>query len=105
MTWPNNADGDVMRSLQAGGFNFDREVEIDFNIDFDEWPPDSSVTGMLQNKLPSAVISVEEGCLLVQVRARLTYQFVINMQAELTALSDPFGGICESWGVWSDPRD
>jgi hypothetical protein len=60
MNWPNDADGDVMRRLQSSGFSFDREAEIDFNIDFDQWPPDPSLIGILQNELPSAKVSVHE---------------------------------------------
>jgi hypothetical protein len=36
--WPNDADGDVLRRLKENGFEFDKEVEIDFNIDFNHWP-------------------------------------------------------------------
>ena len=103
MDWPNDADGDVMRRLQSSGFNFDSEKEIDFNIDFDRWPPDLSVVGILENNLPSAKISVQDEYILVQARARLTYPFVIKMQADLSEISAAFGGRCESWGLFSDP--
>lgn len=106
MNWPNDADGDVLRRLKAKGFNFEREVGIDFNIDFDVWPPDISLTSILASRWPSAKISIEENYILVQVRARVTHPFVTNMQADLTAISVPFGGRCESWGVlWDHPRD
>jgi hypothetical protein len=100
--WPNDADGDVMRQLQDDRFDFNREVEIDFNIDFDRLPPDSSVVDLLKDKLPSAQVSIEDDCILVQMRARLTYSFVTGMQADLTQISAPFGGRCESWGLFSD---
>jgi hypothetical protein len=101
MNWPNDADGDVMRRLQSNGFSFDREAEIDFNIDFDQWPPDPSVIDILQNELPSAKVSVQDDYILVQLRAWLTYPFVIKMQAELTQISAAFGGRCETWGCWA----
>jgi len=40
---------------------------------------------------------------LVRMRARVTYPFVIKMQADLTQISAAFGGKCESWGCFSDP--
>jgi Regulator of ribonuclease activity B len=102
MDWPNDADGDVMRRLQDSGFDFDREAMIDFNIDCDRWPPDSSVIGILENELASAKVSVQDDHILVQVRALLTYPFVIKMQANLTRIGAAFGGRCESWGVFLD---
>jgi hypothetical protein len=100
--WPGDADGDAMRQLQDDGFDFNRDAEIDFNIDFDRLPPHPSVVGLLKDKLPSAQVSIEDDCILVQVRARLTYSFVTGMQADLTQISAPFGGRCESWGLFSD---
>jgi hypothetical protein len=103
MNWPNDADGDVMRRLQRSGFSFDSETEIDFNVDFDRWPPDLSLMDILQTELPSAKLSVYDDYILVRMRARVTYPFVIKMQADLTQISAAFGGKCESWGCFSDP--
>ncbi|WP_411267518.1 ribonuclease E inhibitor RraB [Asticcacaulis sp. 201] len=102
--WPNDADGDVMRRLQRGGFTFDREVAIDFNIDFERWPPDASIMAVLANAFPSATVSVEEGYVRVQVRSLLTYDFVMKTQADLTQICAAFGGICESWGILWNPN-
>ena len=38
MNWPNDADHDVLRRSVKDGFDFDKGVTIDFNIDFDHWP-------------------------------------------------------------------
>lgn len=38
MNWPDDADGDVLRRMEESGFNFEKVVVIDFNIDFDHWP-------------------------------------------------------------------
>ena len=37
--WPETADGDVFRRLEGQGFDFSKYYWIDFNVDFDEWPP------------------------------------------------------------------
>lgn len=38
MNWPDDEDGDVLRVLDERGFDFNKEVKIDFEIDFDHWP-------------------------------------------------------------------
>jgi len=30
--WPDDADGDVFRRMQKSGFDFDKAVDIDFNV-------------------------------------------------------------------------
>jgi hypothetical protein len=106
MNWPSDADGDVMRRLQSDNFDFDREVEVDFNIDFDTWPPHDKAIMLLKNAKPNAQITVynDDQYVLMQLTAILTYSFVISTQAELTEISRPFGGRCESWGVYWDPK-
>ena len=104
MDWPADADGDVMRRLQGDGFDFAREVEIDFNIDFNTWPPDPVFAELLESHMPSARISMQEDYILVQVRGFLTYLLVTKMQSDLTQISERFGGRCLSWGVYSDQR-
>lgn len=101
MHWPNDADGDAMRRLRDTGFDFSHEVEIDFNIDFDRLPPHPSVIDRFKEKFPSSRASIEDDGILLQVRARVTYSFVTEMQAELTQISAPFGGRCDSWGLFS----
>jgi hypothetical protein len=104
MDWPNDADGGVMRRLQRSGFPFDCEAVIDFNVEFDE-PPDELVVRMLKGELPSAKISEQNDEILVQVRALITYPFVVRMQADLSRMCARFGGRCESWGVfWQSER-
>ena len=34
MTWPSDADGDVLRRLEQSGFHFSKSTLIDFNVDF-----------------------------------------------------------------------
>jgi hypothetical protein len=37
--WPNDADGDVFRKLARRGFDFSRSYAVDYNVDFERWPP------------------------------------------------------------------
>jgi len=47
--WPNDADGDVFRRMQKSEFDFDKAIDIDFNVDFDSWPPSDELVCMLRN--------------------------------------------------------
>lgn len=105
MDWPDDADGDLMRHLQGGGFDFARAAEIDFNIDFDDWPPDSSIIPVLRSEFPGAEITAEEEWVTVKLTAFVTYPFVVAMQADLTRIAAAYGGRCESWGILWTPGE
>ena len=110
MNWPNDPDGDVFRRLHAGGFDFDREHTIDFNIDFDSWPLSHGAISALKKAYPSCeVVEPDEedirngdciGYVQFQVIAKLTYELVMEVQAQAKNYAKPYGGWCESWGVW-----
>lgn len=99
--WPSDADGDVFRKLWKNGFDFSREYVIDFNVDFEPWPPSVDLTPHIQERFPRAVVEQcnEDGYVLVKIKAKLEYNFVMFVQRILTEIADPHGGYCESWGV------
>lgn len=47
MNWPNDADGGVLRRLQADGFDFSRPCVIDCNVDFEQWSRLSGLSGVM----------------------------------------------------------
>jgi hypothetical protein len=101
--WPTGLDGEVFRRLHLQGFEFSKEYPIEFIVDFASWPPPSGVTSRLQESFPAAAISEnEDGYLLVTLNSKLTFEFVVEMQARLTEIARPFDGVCESWGVLYD---
>lgn len=89
MNWPNDADGDVLRRMAGTGFDFDRPWLIDFNVDFDHWPPPGEALSRLAREFPSAMVhdpSEENGGYVqFQVRALVTYALVTRIQAEVSA--------------------
>lgn len=109
MNWPNDEDGDVLRRLEESGFNFDKEVEIDFNIDFNHWPLTNEEKEKIKSLYPGALFydpdedDIEEGNLTgyvqFQLIAKLTYELVMGTQKKATEQMKQFGGWCESWGV------
>ena len=103
LTWPNDADGDVFRRLKESGFNFDVPYSIDFNIDFQSWPPSAEFIKLLLNKFKNVEVIEPDGkysgYILFIVDAKLTYELVMFVQSSVSELASPFGGTCESWGV------
>lgn len=104
--WPCDADGDVFRRLAAAGFDLSKETDIDFNIDFDTWPPSPALMQTLEKRFANVALhepdSHGDGYAQLVLRNLLTYDFVISTQAALTILAAPYGGLCESWGVMQD---
>lgn len=101
--WPVDADGDVLRRMARSGFDFDRPWSIDFNVDFDHWPPPPDALARLTREFPSAVVYEPSdgggGYVQFQVHAHVTYALVTQIQAEVSLWMAPCGGVCESWGV------
>src|SRR5689334_1164686 len=101
--WPNDADGDVLRRMDASGFDFAAAHVVDFNIDLPHWPPAPSLVAEVQRRYPDSSLfepeSGHRGYIQIRVRAPVTYDLVTSVQREMSELAGPFGGVCESWGV------
>lgn len=104
--WPSDVDGDVFRRLDAARFDFSKEVDIDFNIDFKTWPPSPDLIRSLEKQFANVKVytpdSDGDGYVQVSLRTLVTYDLVMSMQATLTGLAATDGGVCESWGVLQD---
>ncbi|MGB0833406.1 MAG: ribonuclease E inhibitor RraB [Psychrobium sp.] len=103
MDWPNDADGDVLRSLNECGLDFDTQHDIEFIVDFASWPPKQEVILILSQQYQNVQWHLPEhenkGYLLLVIQHLLTYQFVTETQLNLTEIASPYGGTCESWGL------
>lgn len=102
-TWPDDADGDVFRRLLADDFDFFVPHTVDYNVDFDDWPPsDEALSRLAQLVGEFEVIEPDEegdGYVCFQVTGLVTYEGVMRVQRETSEALEPFGGVCESWGV------
>ena len=102
-TWPDDADGDVLRRMEKGGFDLGKATLIDFNVDFEAWPPPDEAIAVLRRSFPNLVVypSSESGGGYIQFQLfdELSYELVMRIQADVTEWMAPFGGLCESWGV------
>lgn len=101
--WPNDADGDVFRRLVSDGFDFSKSWSVDYNVDFESWPPPEEALEILRSTYGEVVLYPPDehgaGYVEFQVFGPLNYEAVTSMQRRVTALMQKFGGACESWGV------
>lgn len=102
MSWPSDADGDVFRSLEESGFDFSSIALVDFNVDVPAADAMADAIDAALEVYPDAAIREEDTFFVVQMDARVTYEFVIDVQKRLTNAVAPFGGKCDSWSVLSD---
>ena len=104
MPWPADADGDVFRRLEEDGFDFSKPHSIDYNVDFDQWPPPGAALKLLgEHYGPIEVFEPDEdgpGYVLFKVVGLVTYESVTSIQRSVTLAMRPYGGVCESWGVF-----
>ena len=103
MNWPSTADGDVFRRLESAGFDFTKPWKIDFEVDFESWPPSPEAVDILTSHFPSIqLIEPDSGSIgyaHLELNDFLTYEFVIAVQAKISLLVADHGGKCEAWGV------
>ena len=105
--WPEDADGDVFRRLEANGLDFAKEYNVDFNVDFQNWPPPAEALKELRAKYENVKVVEPEtvggkeyrGYVVFNVRSVVTYELVTSVQTQLTKLMKQYGGCCDSWGV------
>ena len=106
MDWPNDVDGDVFRRMEHHDFDFSKYHAIDFNVDFKAWPPMPEALEFIRKRYPGATVHEPDGdgvgYVQFQVHALVTYDLVMQIQREMSALVADFGGRCESWGVMQD---
>lgn len=101
--WPDDADGGVFRRLAATGFDFSQDWLVDYNVDFEEWPPAEAALELLRSVYGNLSLYPPSehgvGHVLFQVAGPVTYEGVTSIQRYASAAMLPFGGVCESWGV------
>ena len=112
MNWPNDVDGEVLKNLEENGFDFDEEVDLDFIVDFDHWPLSDDEKKSIQTLYPNCTfIDPDEDALdeidtepyvQLTINTKLSYDFVVNTQKEITNQMKQYGGWCDSWGVYQE---
>ena len=111
--FPDDSDGDVLRSLQAKGVDLEKSRLIEFYC----YAKNRSVAGEIVRRLdplgfrsditenedatdPDKRISVYSGRQMIP-----SYDEIITIQAELDAILSEFGTHCDGWGTLVDPDE
>ena len=101
--WPEDADGGVLRRLAEHGFDFSKPWSVDFDVDFEQWPPSTNAVELLRSMYGKVTIYPPDehgaGYAEFQVVGRVSYESVTSIQRRTTAAMQPFGGKCECWGI------
>ena len=101
--WPDDADGGVFRRLATVGFDFSQDWSVDYNVDFESWPPADEALELLRTVYGNLSLYPPDehgaGYVQFQVVGPVTYEGVTSIQRRVSASMLPFGGTCESWGV------
>ena len=104
--WPNDADGDVFRRLVEHGFDFSKSHWVDYNVDFESWPPPEQAISWLKLNYDSVefIPPTEDfnGYAEIRIFGSVTYESVTSTQRRISAAMEQWDGICESWGVLQD---
>jgi hypothetical protein len=105
MSWPSDADGDVFRRLESNGFDFSKSYAVDYNVDFDSWPPHPAAVDLLRSEYGNIEANEsddgEAGYVQFRIIGPVTYEGVTSVQRRVTSTLQAYGGVCESWGVFS----
>jgi len=112
MNWPDDTDGDVLRGMQESDFDFEKKVDIDFNIDFEHWPLSEEEKNHVASLYPNCEFidpteeeiadGIDMGYVQFQIHDKVTYDLVVNTQAAVSKEMVKLGGWCESWGVMQE---
>jgi len=103
--WPNDADGDALRRIWSDGVDFSKLHLIDFQVDFNKWPPSNEALQILHNFQKVRLIHTgehEDGYVEISMLMRLGYDEVIGMEKLLTILLREYSGFCECWGMMAE---
>ena len=105
--WPSDADGAALRSLEVGGFDFSKPALVEFEVDFESWPPCPEALRLMAREYPSVTVCTtgdeRMGYLEFQVYALVSYELVGNVRGYVAELLYPYRGTCSSWRVQGTP--
>jgi Regulator of ribonuclease activity B len=106
MKFPNDADGDALRSLYKEGVNFKKPQSVEFFVAV----PNKATGEKLSQKLKEEGFNTfieqddetDEWACCCSKKMLLNYNELINIQNKLDNISKPLGGHSDGWGVFVD---
>ena len=89
--------------MREHGFDFSREWRVDFNVVFYSWPPSHNALDLLRACYGDVDVCQPSGefngYFAFKVFGKVTYEMVTSVQRKASSLMEPFGGVCDTWGV------
>jgi hypothetical protein len=106
MKFPNDADGDALRSLQKDGLNFKKQHSVEFFVAVPDETTGVKLAQILKAEGFNCFVDqddeTDEWACCCSKKMLLHYSELIKIQNKLDLLSKPHGGYSDGWGVLVD---
>ncbi|MFD2444774.1 ribonuclease E inhibitor RraB [Bacillus sp. CGMCC 1.16607] len=106
MKFPNDADGDALRSLYKEGLDFKKQHSVEFFVAVSNKDAGEKLAIVLKGEGFNCFLEqdddTEEWACCCSKRMLLNYSELIKIQKKLDDLSKPHGGYSDGWGVFVD---
>jgi regulator of RNase E activity RraB len=106
LVFPNDADGDALRSLYKEGLDFKKQHSVEFFVAAKDKDTADRLANVLKNEGYNCFLEEDdetgEWSCCCSKKMLLDYQTIVNVQNELDRISKPLGGFSDGWGVFVD---
>jgi hypothetical protein len=106
MKFPNDADGDALRSLQKDGLDLKKPHSVEFFIAVPDRQTGEKLSQVLKGEGFNCFLDqddeTDEWACSCSKRMLLNYSELIKIQNKLDTISKPHGGFSDGWGVFVD---
>tara|TARA_R110002072_G_scaffold174303_3_gene329331 strand:- start:13878 stop:14240 length:363 start_codon:yes stop_codon:yes gene_type:complete len=113
ISYPDDADGDVLAAMAESGVDMQQELTIEFVIDAPSEQHSKAIEADIAAAGYPAVAEFEDGdpeegidpgwVVSVEVEMAPEYQPIIDLQAKLQGFAEKHGGQVDGWGAMVDP--
>ena len=104
--YPDDADGDALRRVEAGGADMTRTMRVEFSLDVPDMAAARSIAELVASHgyEPDIFVNDQDGSVSVYCAKEMlaTYDCVVGGQAELNRLCKSLGGVCDGWGTFGN---
>lgn len=109
LDYPNNADGDALRLVAAGGSDMSKPMDIEFAVAVPIEAVGQQFAILVERYGYRASLDQDEedGSWSVYCMRHMlaTYEGIVAVQKELDELSRPLGGSSDGWGTFGNKEE
>lgn len=106
MKFPNDANGEALRSLYKDGIDFKKQQSVDFFVAVPDKKTGEKLMIVLKEEGFNCFLDqddeTDEWACCCSKRLLLNYNTVVEIQNTLDKISKPHGGFSDGWGVFVD---